>query len=348
MGCSKLRWPYATVTYGGVAGKDGCVTPRWDTRAKGRAGKAKGFGMARHRTAEEKIQLGKKARAKDELRASARAMYAAGQSYRGIQRELGVSRGSLSLWLRDLKGEPKADPIRVLGLGGDSRIARARELRAEGLLLREIAEQLGLSAATIYRWVADLPVPESARHGGDPEHMERMRRAYLDRLAAGREEERRRVLAAAVAEVGQVSARELVLLGVVAYLCEGTKSKPWERRERLTFINSDPGLVRLFMAFLNDAGVDASRLRLTVSIHESADIAAAERFWADVVGVAVERFRPATIKRHNPKTVRHNTGAGYVGCLSISVRQSRELYQRIDGIWQGIMDSVVPPLEASA
>jgi transposase len=281
----------------------------------------------------------KRPRAKDDARALARSMYRVGRSNREIERELGVARSSLSLWLRDLKGVPRTDEPTPSALP-DSRREIARELRAEGLLLKEIAAQMGVSAVCVHRWVRDLPVPKSARPGGNREHMDRMRRAYWDRVLGEREAERRSVKDSAAVGVGGISARELTLLAVTAYWCEGTKSKAWRRQERVTFINSDPDLIRLFLRFLRAQGVQDSQLRLAVNIHESADVPAAERFWSEVVDVPVDRFRPATLKRHNPKTVRRNTGESYVGCLSIGVRQSRELYQRIEGLWQGIMAGV--------
>lgn len=42
------------------------------------------------------------------------------------------------------------------------------------------------------------------------------------------------------------------------------------------------------------------------------------------------------MKRHLPRTTRHNTGADYHGCLVIRVPKSRELYWRIEGILSGI------------
>ena len=51
------------------------------------------------------------------------------------------------------------------------------------------------------------------------------------------------------------------------------------------FINSDPGMIMLFLAYLRAVGVTPDRLRLRVSIHESADVPAATAFWADLVGV---------------------------------------------------------------
>jgi len=42
------------------------------------------------------------------------------------------------------------------------------------------------------------------------------------------------------------------------------------------------------------------------------------------------------LKRHNPTTVRLNQGDEYHGCLVVHVAKSRELYDTIVGLWQGI------------
>ena len=44
----------------------------------------------------------------------------------------------------------------------------------------------------------------------------------------------------------------------------------------MVFINSDPGLIRFFLRFLDEAGVEPAQLRFRVHIHETADMAAAE------------------------------------------------------------------------
>jgi len=53
--------------------------------------------------------------------------------------------------------------------------------------------------------------------------------------------------ASAAARVGAISDRELLLVGAVAYWAEGTKSKPWNPEERLTFTNSDPDMFILYV-----------------------------------------------------------------------------------------------------
>ena len=50
------------------------------------------------------------------------------------------------------------------------------------------------------------------------------------------------------------------------------------------------------------------------------------------------QFCTPTLKRHNPKTVRKNTGVDYHGCLRIDVSRSSGLYRQIDG-WAGAIMS---------
>lgn len=275
--------------------------------------------------------------AKDEHREAAVALRREGRSYDEIRRELGVSKGTLSLWLRGL---PAGDG--VAGTTGElpSAAELARQLREEGWLLREIAAELGVSVKTAHVWTRGLPVPARATHGRSPEEVRAMNRARWDATLAERETERRAVRDAAAVEVGALSPREVDLLGVAIYWCEGSKSKPWRRDERLNFINSDPDVIRLWVAWLHSRGVALEDCWLSVSIHESADVQAATAYWANVLGVDVALFAKPVLKRHNPKTVRKNTGETYVGCLAIYARQSRRLYQDIEGRWQGIAQAL--------
>lgn len=73
------------------------------------------------------------------------------------------------------------------------------------------------------------------------------------------------------------------------------------------------------------------RLIYRVHIHESADVEAAQQFWLRVTDAGPDQFRRTTLKRHNPRTVRKNVGDGYHGCLRIDVKQSADLYRKIEG-----------------
>jgi hypothetical protein len=129
----------------------------------------------------------------------------------------------------------------------------------------------------------------------------------------------------------------------VAYWAEGAKSKPWTASQRVTFTNSAPGMIRLFLAWLQLLGIGLERCSFRVSIHESADVDAAVAFWAEVVGVAPSQFMRTTLKRHNPTTVRKNVGTAYHGCLIVRVKRSTELGRQIAGWFEGIVTVLPDP-----
>lgn len=262
-------------------------------------------------------------------------------TYDPIAAELGVSKSTCSVWLRDVAvGGGSAAVLTPEAPKGEERCAVARGLRVDGHPLREIASRLGVSAKTVCCWTWDVPAPPRTRAGGDRDHMAMMRRRYWDRVLAERAAEREAVVAAHAARISQLSAREVEIAAVVAYWCEGSKSKSYDRRERVTFVNSDPGLILLFLTWLGRIDFPAEHRRYSLSIHASADVAAATAWWAGVAGVAVEQMGPPTLKRHNPKTVRKNVDEAYVGCLVVRLVQSRLLHQQIEGRWQGIMGAL--------
>ena len=182
----------------------------------------------------------------------------------------------------------------------------------------------------------DLPKPPRRTR----EEASAIARRGWERTLQLREEERRRTKAAAAAEIGSLSERELFLIGVGLYWAEGSKSKPYRQDESVLFVNSDPDMIRLYLAWLDLLEVERERLRFHVLIHESADVRAAEHHWAELTGAGPDFFNKTTLKKHNPKTVRKNTGESYRGCLVVRVRQGADLYRRIEGWWYGIVGAV--------
>ncbi|UUU22698.1 hypothetical protein [Streptomyces sp. DSM 40750] len=265
------------------------------------------------------------------LRERAVALRRAGLSLRQIREELGVHNSETLQRL--VEGEPPPEWTKRPRAKDDIR-EKARELRRQGWTYNQIKAELGCSKSSVSLRVRDLPTPEPRR---TPEEQQARMNAGLTRLRAEQDRARQTVKQAAAAAIGELSDRELFLVGAGLYWAEGSKDKPYRRTEVLQFINSDPNMIRLFVSWLTLLGVTRDRLTLRVSIHESADVEAAERYWADVVGVDVSAFSRATLKRHNPRTVRKNTSETYHGCLVLYVRQSADLYRRMEGAWYGIV-----------
>ncbi|MGW1158386.1 hypothetical protein ACWD5Q_06335 [Streptomyces sp. NPDC002513] len=265
------------------------------------------------------------------LRERAVALRRAGYSLRQIRDELKIFNNDLLNRL--VKGEPPPAWTKRPNAKDDLR-ARARELRLQGWTYDRIEAELGCSRSSVSLWVRDLPRPERRR---SPEEAAAIARRGWEEKLRIRDEERRRTKEAAKQSIGELSPRELFLVGVGLYWAEGGKDKPYARRENVTFVNSDPGVIKAYLAWLDLLEVEPERRRYAVMIHESADIAGAERYWAALVGADSSAFNKTTLKKHNPKTARKNVGAAYRGCLVIKVLKGADLYRRIEGWWCGIV-----------
>lgn len=263
----------------------------------------------------------------DRLDEQAIALRRAGKSRREIKQILGVGNSTLDRALRGVPPQPWTRRPRAK----DDLHEKARDLRSRGYTYVEIAAELGVSTSSVSLWARDLPRPARL---SDEETRQRNAEGvsrFWEAESLRREARRQAVSDEAAVGIGSLTDRELLIAGAIAYWCEGSKNKPYRRSDRVVFVNSDAGLIRFFLRFLAVAGTTLDRIVCCVHIHETADAAKAQEFWQDVTGLEPGQFRRPSIKRHNPKTVRKNTGASYHGCLVIYVRSSADLYRRIEG-----------------
>jgi hypothetical protein len=204
------------------------------------------------------------------IREQAITLRRAGKSRREIKEILRI--GSNQTLTEALKGEPPPEWTRRPN-AKDRLRAKARELRAEGLDYEEIAAELHVSKSSVSLWVRDLPRPARLSYEECRKRAAEGARRYWDAERPAREAARTADrAAAAAAQIGPLSDREILIAGAIAYWCEGAKSKPHRIAEEVNFINSDADLIRLFLRFLDLAGIVRQRLKYRLHIHETADI----------------------------------------------------------------------------
>lgn len=261
----------------------------------------------------------------------------AGYSTSQIREAMGLRSGggALRRWLKDV---PPPEWTKRPRAKDDLR-EKAIALRRQGWSYREIREVVPVSKSSLSLWLRDIDLTEEQY-----DRLVLMR--HKSRTAAGRTIQARRVarrqatIGHACSQVTHLAESELFVAGIAAYWSEGSKAKPWRPSDRVTFMNSDADLICLFLRWLELVGVTRDRLIFRVSIHETADLEAAHRYWMAVVEAPADQFRRAVIKRHKPLTKRKNVGDDYHGCLTVNVRRSTELYRQIEGWWLGIVGAL--------
>lgn len=242
---------------------------------------------------------------------------------------------TLTRWLKDTPAPEWTKRPRAK----DDLREQARAMRREGKSYREIREVVPVSKGSLSVWLADIDLT-AAQKAHLVELNERGREKAAQTIRANRIARQTTAINTARAQIPEVAESELFVAGVAAYWAEGSKAKPWRAEERVTFVNSDPSMILLFLAWLRLLGVERDRLTYRLMIHETADERAAVHYWADVVAVDAREFFKSTIKRNKPQTNRKNRGEEYHGCLVVSVRRSTDLYRQIVGWWEGISASL--------
>jgi hypothetical protein len=141
---------------------------------------------------------------------------------------------------------------------------RARDLRLQAHSVPEIAAELSVSRSTAYLWVRDIPEEEIEQWVARRERVTAHAKMMAEARWAGYRQERdawhASITEAAAASVSSLADQDILRLGALIYWCEGSKSKPWSNATEVVFVNSDPGLIRLFLAFLRGGGGSLCRL----------------------------------------------------------------------------------------
>ena len=137
------------------------------------------------------------------------------------------------------------------------------------------------------------------------------------------------------AEVGELSKRELFLVGIALYWAEGFKHKDESSLGLATMdINMAKIYIRWLKECLNIEKVELS-FRVTANIHYSENIGEMEEYWSQNLGVELSQFaKPFYQKTIQKKTYPNNDS--YFGVLRIRVRKSINILRKMRGWIAGL------------
>lgn len=205
----------------------------------------------------------------------------------------------------------------------------AIELRKSGYSYGMISDKLGLSKSTMSNWLKEVPfIPNN-------EVLKRVKKGQLksalykqnnriEEIKVKKEEGKK--------EIGKLSKRDLLLLGIGIYLGEGTKLN-----ETVRIINSDPEIIKLSIWWFKDiCKLGYENFNPCVHIYPDINIAEAENYWSKVANVPVKNFGKTQIDKRTNKSLKKKRKLPY-GTLHLYIRSNgkkefgRSLHRKIMG-----------------
>ena len=204
---------------------------------------------------------------------------------------------------------------------------QARLLRADGMILQDIAQQLGVSKSSVSLWVRDVdfvPRPHVSARRREPNALQRRKQAEIDEL-----------LAEGVARIGKLSDREFLVAGATLYAGEGAK-----RDGVIAFANSDPRMVTLFCRWLRRFfDIDESRLRVCLYLHEGLDLESAVSFWSGLTNIPSSQFGKPYRAVPDP-SIRRAKHVNGVVCVRYSCSRT---HRSVMGLMHALLDDAAVP-----
>lgn len=207
--------------------------------------------------------------------------------------------------------------------------ARARELRKQGKSIKRIAVAVEASVGSVSYWCKDIALSPSQRQALDTSQQAAARKALGPWILKQKERKRQDLqLQKTLGEddLGQVSARDLFMLGLGLYWGEGYKrgSAEWG------FTNSDPGIIRSVLSWLTahyDVGVDRIIARVTINASHASQSERIIKEWSRETGIPLGQFGRASLISGYGKSRRDERT--YRGTLRIKVRSGTSLRRRV-------------------
>lgn len=215
----------------------------------------------------------------------------------------------------------------------------ATRLRLEGKSYGEILKILDIpSKGTLSAWFKKLKLSKKAKLKLEKNY----RIAHEQGLFKFNAERTRNILAENKAFfeetanlIPMLSKTELLLIGAALYWGEGTLRERPGYSPIVSFTNSDPQMVKIFLRFLREIlNVEEERIRAGVQLHQNIKPEVAKKFWSRITKLPQERFYTFDQVSKISKFKRHIHFLPH-GTITIRVN-SRRLFYRVKGYINGI------------
>jgi transposase len=204
---------------------------------------------------------------------------------------------------------------------------QARQLRVEGMSLRDISRTVGISKSTASLWCKDIKLseeqisklisrPENAKYGSLALHLKREREKAVIREEAINE----------IDQIDPLDLKRLKDIGTMLYWAEGGKGKC------VDITNSDPEVMRLAMLWLRKiCHVPEEKFRPSIYYHYNQNEEEIKQYWSEITQVPLEQFYKSIFKQEGTG---HRKRILYMGTCKVRILDANLLYRILTWIKQ--------------
>lgn len=216
---------------------------------------------------------------------------------------------------------------------------KARALRKQGKSIREIAKTLDVSKGSVSVWCRDITLSsqqikklaENKRRGGAKGRLKAAEKKKKQRI-----EQERRLKKEGMQEVGELSKRDLFILGVGIYWSEGYT---YPGGHQVAFTNSDSRMVLLMLRWFEKiCCIPKDRISLAVRVNQihKDRVKEIEKYWSNLTGIPLSQFNKTVLIQSEAKKTYPNR-SNYYGTLRMTVRKSTKLRRKLKGWIAGLV-----------
>lgn len=202
-------------------------------------------------------------------------------------------------------------------------------LRKTGYSYSMISKKLNVAKSTLSNWLTSIPFTPNR------EALQRIGKSKLKSALFKQKmkfENIARMKCEAAKEVGNLSSRDLFMLGIGLYLGEGSKS-----HEEVRITNADPTIIKLSIRWLKEfGGVRKEHLRVAVHGYPDHDINELVDFWSKELHIPVKQFIKTYIDTRPNKSTLKRRKLPY-GTAHVYVRGGGTLLWGVKNLHRKIM-----------
>lgn len=213
---------------------------------------------------------------------------------------------------------------------------KAIELRSNGESIKSIAKKLNVSSASVSTWCKHVILTQDQlrtleKNAHDPNYGRRLQNSQKQRKL--KEFKIKSLLNLGEKEIGELTKRELFLIGIALYWAEGFK-----KDTQVGFANSNPEMINLYLRWLYeccDVKKEDLITRVTVNVSHKDRVKEIEKYWSNSTNIPIENFRKPFYQQFKWKKIYENPN-NYYGVLRIKVRKSIDFLRKIHGWIKGL------------